>query len=440
MAEEAKDLLKEALRNTEIGKDTLSRLAEMAKAMQQIMGDMQQAKGSLQQSKASEAPQSKEHLNQATQKEQEALEAMKAMEKQMDRSIEDMAAKGFVNRLQAAAAKEKEIGATLKQILPSTIGTRPKDLPAEAKKKLEGMEALQKRTRKDAQNIQKDLAGFFNRTRLKQYDEIDQEMKEKKMPEELEKLAEMLKENLGVKAMAEAGNWEKQFKEWADKLSKRTPNEGGGGDEGGGGEMSEGDMELMMALMRSLQRESNLREQTRDLDENKENNKNYEDAANKLAELQKTDADEVRQAEAKAKIPDLKKLAKQVERLMQEATGMLKEPNTGEDTIAVETEIIEMITQAFEGDDSGNGSGKSQAAQMMAMLMQAMGLGKSAGPMGGGSTAGGTTTDLAKPVAGGVGTAPDPRAITGLGGKVGEWPAEFRDTLEAYFAALEKNN
>ncbi|HIF31699.1 MAG TPA: hypothetical protein EYG57_13080 [Planctomycetes bacterium] len=114
-------------------------------------------------------------------------------------------------------------------------------------------------------------------------------------------------------------------------------------------------------------------------------------------------------------------LLSRVSELMAEATGILTRPETGPEAIACETEIIELLLQTRRIQPKAGGGGGGST------------------PGGGG---GGTTEASALAL---VGTGADENAhiaerqvgqATGEAGR--ELPAEFRAGLDAYFNALEE--
>lgn len=106
--------------------------------------------------------------------------------------------------------------------------------------------------------------------------------------------------------------------------------------------------------------------------------------------------------------------------VMDEATQILREPNTGPKAIAAETEVIELLLQSKRSNPNGGGGGG----------------GSSPGAGGGGDTDApalalfGAGADLKAQV--------QHRGVQQSTGKSGnDLPAEFRDGLEAFFNAVE---
>ena len=435
LAKETEALLKEALRNTEIPEETLRRWSELMEAMEQLAGgEMKESVNALQQAgRGKEAR--KEKLDEAVALEERILAALREMEEGINTSLADMLAKSFINRLRMAAATEQDIATTLGQLLPQTIGMSVDDLPADKRKTIDLLAARQVQTQKDAAAIRDDLAGFYNRTRIQCYDDVHSEMVAKKTADALTELAGLISQNVGVQAIDQSGVWQKQFVAWAELLEEKAA-EGKSG-ECKGGEPGELDIETLIALMRARQREESLREQTRLVDQGRAENRAYEADARKLSKMQYELAADIRPLERKVRDPKLRRLVEKVGGEMMNAGMFLRKPQTDATTIAIETEIIELLANSVSAA-AGACGGMAQGL-MQAMGMQP-GMGSGAGPKGGGSSAGGSADGASPAVAGGADhDGLGERHVEKVGGvDRGELPEEFRELLEAYFNALEE--
>ena len=183
--------------------------------------------------------------------------------------------------------------------------------------------------------------------------------------------------------------------------------------------------------MKILEKEIALREETRAVQQARdaltaeEYTKRSEPLAETQAELAERIAD-VSQAirdlpEGEAKFPKELQLLSLVEMVMNEAHQLLARPETGPETIAAETHVIELLMQARRIKPGGGGGGGSS-------------------PGGGG----GGDTDLSALALIGIGEERnrqagdrDVRQATGVSGA--ELPEEFRTGLDTFFNALEKS-
>lgn len=433
LSKEAQDLIKEAMRNSGIPESTLAKWSEMAKAMSDLAGnEMKQAAQALRQASTG-GQKRKEDLDKAIELEKKILAALRKMEKELDKSISDMLAMNFINRLRRAAGVEDGIASGMKELLPNIVGMSVGELGEDEAGELDMFSARQNETARKVEYIKDDLAGFYNRTKIESFNTIHTEMVDKDAVKNMEDVAGLISKNVGVKAIEQTQQWRDQLNTWADLLQEQS---GGGGQGGGqgGGELSQADIEVLIALLRARQREEAIRDHTRLLDQGKDKNRRYPADSRKLADKQGLVARDIRPLERKARNKKLRLLVEKVGGEMMNAAMYLRKPQTDATTIAIETEIIELLSACIS-------SCEGQCGGLAQMLMQAMGMQQSMGSGaggGGGSMAGGTTLDPNKRSSGdmdGVGHG-DREVEKGGGMDTSLLPEEFRDAMEAYFNAL----
>lgn len=170
----------------------------------------------------------------------------------------------------------------------------------------------------------------------------------------------------------------------------------------------------------------------------------HRDAAGKLADEQDELSADVQQLVAEQTNPKVIELLGDVEDIMDEAVERLTEADTGGDTLAAQTEIIEKIHAAAKERQSQGGQGKAGGA-MMDMMERMMGKepngkkpgqgqgkdGKASDQGGGGQTGGSDTAATADGTAG-DGTAGQRRVPKAAGSAGTEIPGEFRKAFDAY--------
>jgi hypothetical protein len=224
--------------------------------------------------------------------------------------------------------------------------------------------------------------------------------------------------------MEKAGTWRERFRGWADLLREDLQERRGASGEAE--TLEQADLELLIALMRARHGEEQLREQTRLAEREKENRREYGKKAEKLSELQYDLARELRPLERRARSASLRQLIELVGGEMMNAGMYLRRPQTDSETIAIQTEIIELLADSISGSSGGSGAGRT--------LMSALG-------MGGGSEAGGDASGTGEPSGGrAAGSQPEDRDVEKSGGAdTGDLPEEFRNVLEAYFRAIEES-
>ena len=173
----------------------------------------------------------------------------------------------------------------------------------------------------------------------------------------------------------------------------------------------------------------------------------HEESSVKLADEQDELSADVQQLIIEQTIPKVIELLGEVEEIMDEATDRLSDADTGGETIAAQTEIIEKIHAAAKQRQSQGGSGQSGGA-MMDMMERMMGKqpgeGKGQGQKGDkpGDQAGqgnGGESDTANEASGGDVTGKvEARTVPKAAGTAGRAvPDEFRKALDAYNRGVE---
>lgn len=183
--------------------------------------------------------------------------------------------------------------------------------------------------------------------------------------------------------------------------------------------------------MQILEAEVALREETRVTEQARAaiSKEEYGDRATKLAQTQDALTERVSKlAERIRELPDGEQefakeiaLLGQVEVVMDEATGILRRPDTGSQAIGAETEAIELLLKSKKINPKGGGGG--------------------GGTPGGGGT--GTTSDSALALVGSGMNDKEVREDRGISQTTGETgqtlPEEFRTGLDEYFNRLERD-
>lgn len=173
--------------------------------------------------------------------------------------------------------------------------------------------------------------------------------------------------------------------------------------------------------------------------------------AEELAESQDNLSADVQQLVLEQTHPQVIELLGQVEDIMDEVVEKLAEADTGGDTLAAQTEIIEKIYEAAkQKQQQGGGSGKSGGAmmdmmeRMMGKKNEGQGKGDKPGKEGEGNQGReGSTGESDSANQGTNGSASGPREIRRVpkasGNSGADIPAEFRKAMDAYNRGLESN-
>jgi hypothetical protein len=174
----------------------------------------------------------------------------------------------------------------------------------------------------------------------------------------------------------------------------------------------------------------------------------HRDGSTRLAEEQDELSADVQQLILEQTMQPVIDLLEEVEQIMDEATDRLDQSDTGGETIAAQTEIIEKIHAAAKERQNQGGAGESGSA-MMEMMERMMGKnpdgeGKKEGKGGEtGDQAGEGATGLSDTANEGGGGAPggagEARRVPKAGGAAGlEIPEEFRKAFDAYNRGAEQ--
>lgn len=179
----------------------------------------------------------------------------------------------------------------------------------------------------------------------------------------------------------------------------------------------------------------------------------HEEGSTKLADEQDELSADVQQLSIEQTVPKVIELLTEVEDIMDEATDWLAEYDTGGQTLAAQTEIIEKIYEASKERQKQQGSGQSGGA-MMDMMERMMGKEPGQGPPegqepgegegegegeSGGQGQTGDSDAANEGVGGAANQAVGERRVPKAAGTAGRaLPEEFRKALDAYNRGAEQ--
>ena len=436
MAEEALTLMKEALRNKKFPEKTIAEWTEFLEKMRAVsQQEMKNTVNSLK--KAQKNSNRKKNMADAVENQKKTVEKLKKMLKKMDDSLKSLTLDNFVNRLKKEAEKEKTITLTLKEMLKDIVGLPFDQITGNEREKLLQQIQIQKSVNKNAEYIRDDLIAFFARTRIEKYKNVTDDMEKIKMVVELQKLEKNIAVNYTSRSIGQSGKMAEKFTEWSKMLSQ-ADNKKAQGD--GKGKQQEIDTEFLLGLMRIIQGEQNLREKTRYLDKNRPAEKQYHNQSLQLSGTQGDLHVKLLFLTQKArKCPKAVQLLNYAGKVMDEVVAMLRKPQTDGSVIAAETEIIELLSGAFQQSSQQAGASSSgMMAMLMQMLMQQKGVG--AGKTPGQSSMGGSTDAQNMKFNDPGFNKEDPNRTTDKtqGTTTAEIPEEFKNAIEAYFKKRSK--
>lgn len=429
MADEAVKLLKEALRNKKFPEKTIAEWSEfMEKISNLSKQEMKDMVANLQKAATKKDP--KRNMADAVENQKTLIEKLKQMLKKMNESMDNLALDNFVARLKKEAARENKISQKLKSILPEIVGLPADKIPDNLKDDLHKQVDTQKSVNQNAEYIRDDLIAFFSRTRVEKYKTVTDDMEKIKLDAKLRELQQHLEENFTSKGINQAKEMADKFDEWAKLLSKSDNKKA---DNQNQGKQQEIDPEFILGLLRLIQGEQNLREKTRYLDKNKPSQaQDYKDTSFQLSGDQGDLHVKLMFLANKAQnCPPALQLLNRAGTIMDEVVEYLRKPQTNAPVIAAETEIIELLSGAFQQSCSQSSSSSAMMQMMMQMLMQ----GTAAGQSGTGSSAGGTTDAANMQFNDPEFKKEDPSRNTDKTQGTGsaEIPEEYKSAIEAYF-------
>ena len=174
----------------------------------------------------------------------------------------------------------------------------------------------------------------------------------------------------------------------------------------------------------------------------------HKEGSDRIADEQDELSADVQQLVIEQTVPKVIELLGEVEEIMDETTDRLVESDTGGETIAAQTEIIEKIHAAAKEKQSGGGQGKSGSA-MMDMMERMMGKkpegepksgGKGDKPSDEGSNGQTGDSDTGNEAVGGASNnEAEMRRVPKASGSANlEIPGEFRKAFDAYNRGAEQ--
>jgi len=278
-------LMKDTARNENIDKETLKKMAEAMKSMQELSDkEMPDVSEKLQEAgEASNTPEkAKDDVKKAVEEQKEVVEKMDKALAQAKDANKKFEASTFVTRLKKAAQEQNGIANALIANLEKTIGLRASQVDPADKRKLVESTKQQALTASDIRWIQEDLGHYFARTNEPVFKQVVDFMRDSKinlfeykksMDVTLDVGLEKIQNKFGIAhtntALETAKKSADKLNEWAALLEGAKDDGGGGGGGGGGGapKSEDEDFEFMLRVMKMIQQQQDLRSRTRVLEQ-----------------------------------------------------------------------------------------------------------------------------------------------------------------------------
>ena len=364
---------------------------------------------------------------QAVSEQKELLDAFAALAEDMNKLLLSFENSTFVKRLKAASRRQIDLAVALNEI---------DGFGVEASLDAVTQESLADRERAAGQQVaesdtmfvlQEDLAAYADRRPTENYTRVLDEMQKVDAPTQIREMAKLIHDNAIGQSTIEAEHWADTLDRWAEQLVDPLPKGPPGAPEFI--ELPNLTPEIVLEVLRIIDREIQLREETRELDQARGGieEKEYDERGAELSETQKELAEKSRElAEKIDELPRPTELFREVldaqsaklrkaAVVMDEVETMLETPETGSKTIAAISEVIEILLETHR---LPNAPMVVKAPPATASALQLIGHGND-----------GSKADIREQA---------PEQATGKSGR--EYPEEFRRGLDAYFDAMEGKN
>ena len=378
-----------------------------------------------------ESPPAEELVVQAVEEQKELLDAFAKLSDEMKKLLVSFENSTFVKRLKAASRRQIDIASDLNKLDTfglSDRGTKNQD----TRKRLAELESNESNK---VNTIIQDMAAYTDRRPNDNYLRVLAEMEDASVSNQMRELVRAINRNYVGQSTIEAEYWADTLDRWAEQLVDPLPD----------GEPPPGDMvelpslppEIVLEVLRIINREIQLREETRETENARDtlNADKYYERSEGLSDTQYEIAEDTLEiARQISLLPEFntQRIRQQYAKIsaaaevMEEAETILAKPETGPEAIAAISEVIEILLQTQRlpntpGGGGGGGDTPGGSGNVFAQLVSAMALGS-----GRGDDSGEAFIEKRSP-----------KQAIGKTGRV--LPEEFRQGLDAYFNILEGN-
>lgn len=355
------------------------------------------------------------------------LQDFTAVMDELQRIFAELEGSTFVKRLKAASRRQLDVVRNVQRELHEGFGIASEVLKPQQQVVVDAIQSREETYSRDIALIESDLSAYFGRIQDEKFKSVLDEMRDLQVVRKVRAIGVSAEENLSGKLISQAEFWADTLDRWAEELVGPACKSG---EKSPGGKNAQLPPSVVLEVMRILQKEIALRDETRSAEQARSllSAEKYRMEVGPLATTQRELAQRTAQVvKAIKEIQDGVQLfateitlLKRVEVVMLEAGDLLAKPETGPTTIAAETEAIELLLQAKRCNPKGGGGGGS-------------------------SPGGGGTGDTETPALALVGQAQDAsgtptvRDVAETAGDSGRpLPEEFRAGLDAYFHAIEE--
>ena len=366
---------------------------------------------------ATETPGAADLVLEAFEEQQELLDAFAKLAEEMGRLLVSFENSTFVKRLKSASRRQVDIAVDLNDL--NSFG-----LERIATENQSDRERLAERETNESETVStiiQDMAAYTDRRPTPNYARVLAEMQDALVSNQMEEIAKAINKNFVGQSTIEAEFWADTLDRWAEQLVAPRPD--GPPPEGGLIELPNLPPEIVLEVMRIIDREIQLREETREVQQAKEalTADQYSERTIELYDTQITLTEDTQEVVAQISLlPNAEEplIQQQLAKVMQAADVMgevediLAEPNTGPEAIAAITEVIEILIQTCRLPNAPMVTTSPDATASALVLL------------GFGDDSGSSFIQNRSP-----------RQATGKAGRV--LPEEFRQGLDAYFNSFK---
>ena len=365
------------------------------------------------------ASQTSELVIQAVKEQQALLDAFADLASEMNKLLTGFENSTFVKRLKAASRRQIDIATDLNSLdgfgLEGSAVENASDLNRLAEQEVTESEITT--------TLLQDMVAYADRRPYAGLSRVLAEMQDAAVPNQMQDIAEAITSNFVGKSNIDAEFWADTLDRWAEELVDPLADGSIPPEEMVMGTLPNLPPEIVVEVMRVINREIQLREETRELEQAKEvlSAEEYSERSMALYDTQITLTEDTREVKSQISLlPDaqtsfIQRQLRKVSRaaaVMDEVENILAEPDTGPKAIAAITEVIEILLETGRVPNAPTVANASSATASALMLI------------GVGDDSSSAFIENRSP-----------RQATGKAGRA--LPEEFRQGLDAYFDALE---
>ncbi len=378
-----------------------------------------------------EAP-ARQPLSRSLKEQSELLKEFAQVVDELEQLLAGMESSTFVNRLKAASKAQTELAEELTTILADSFGTPWSSVPQKLRVILENIRTSEESQSVFIRQIQSDLEAYYLHKQEAILKAVLDQMKDLSAITAIRDIGLGAIGNLSGRTISSCEFWADTLDRWAEELVPAASDQDQNAQEQN--EAKSLPPEITLQIMRALRKQIQIREETREA-ENAHGALTHESYAARVAPIEKSQTKVREDLDATIKavdnLPDAgafgneRQLLEAVSDLMRRSSAVLIRPDTGPETIAYQTEAIELLLQSKRQKSPSGGGGKSNGGSNSA---SGNGGGRQSGAL---SDIGPQSGELGAPTLPAETTTP----ATGRAGR--ELPDEFRQGLDQYFNKIE---